>query len=666
MGMELKVQQDLKVIENEWIVLSDGRRLAARIWIPQGIGPAPAILEYLPYRKRDGTVARDETTHRSFAESGYACVRVDIAGTGDSDGQFDDEYSEQELSDGESVLSWIAANDWCNGRVGMVGISWGGFNGLQLAYRRPPELKAVVSVASTTDRYADDIHYMGGCLLSDNTNWAAQMFAYLSRPSDPMLRADWRKDWIARMKNLPDLAANWLAHPTRDDYWEHGSVCEDWSRIDIPVLAITGWADAYVNTPARLVENLGGPTKALVGPWEHKYPHIARINPADAHSEILGWFDRWLKDELNGAEILPAYRTFMQEHFDPKKTYNARKGRWIAEEKWPSPNVKARVLHLQEGKLGDYADDITVQVATPANVGEASGYFCPGMRIDNELAGDQARDDTLSQCFDLVLDAPLEIMGRPRLKIAFRVDQPVAQIVARLCDVSPEGVSQRITYRPFNLTHHASHRTPSALVPEQLYEIDFELNACAHRLREDHTLRLALSTSYWRIVWTAPTPTVVMVECKDSFLTLPVRSVNTELEPANPGPPEPFPLLEAEVLRETSSTSTTTTSADGFVALGTFDDFGATRDPRHGLVSDSQVHVHYVIHPDQPASAKMTTDWLFRYQRDDWQVQIKTRSSMSCDATSFFLHRKLTATEGADNKEVLTKEWSQTIPRGLM
>lgn len=457
------------VIENEWITLPDGRRLAARLWMPSGVGPFPAILEYLPYRKRDGTAARDETTHGVFAKAGYACIRVDIAGTGDSDGSFDDEYSEQELSDGEAVLAWIASRDWCDGNVGMIGISWGGFNGLQLAFRQPEALKAVVSVASTTDRYADDIHFMGGCLLSDNANWASQMFAYQSRPPDPALRPDWREVWIERMEALPFMAADWLAHPTRDDFWKHGSVCEDYARIKAPVLAITGWADAYVNAPTQLAENLTVPVKALMGPWEHRYAHISKLGAADFHSEVLGWFDRWLKEEQNGAEDLPDYRVFMQEHFDPTTQNKSRQGRWVAEAKWPSPNVTMRSMCLGDGQLTDTPQSGECVVATPAHVGQSSGVFCPGMRIDNELAGDQCADDSLSVCFDLPLDAPMELLGRAALHITFTVDVPVAQIVARLCDVSPDGVSQRISYRPLNLTHHQSHETPEPLVPGQRY-----------------------------------------------------------------------------------------------------------------------------------------------------------------------------------------------------
>ncbi|MFV1497371.1 CocE/NonD family hydrolase [Phaeobacter sp. JH20_02] len=660
------MQNEIRTLENEWIPLPDGRKLAARVWLPALPGAAPAILEYLPYRKRDGTAARDETTHRVFAAHGYACVRVDIAGTGDSQGRFDDEYSEQELCDGEEVLKWIAGQDWCDGHVGMIGISWGGFNGLQLAYRRPPELKAVVTMASTADRYADDIHYMGGCLLSDNANWAAQMFAYLSRPADPDLRPDWRDDWIARMELLPDLAADWLAHPTRDEFWKHGSVCEDWSRIEVPVLAITGWADAYVNTPLTLVENLTSPTKALIGPWEHRYPHISKIEAADAHSEIIGWFDRWLKGELNGAETLPALRTFVQEHDNPSGKNKPRRGRWVSEESWPSNTIQERIYFLGDGALCPAAKAGEVDIANPASVGSASGYFCPGMRIDNELPGDQVEDDRHSTCFDISLDAPLEIVGRPRLKLAFRVDQPVAQVVARLCDVAPDGVSQRITYRPFNLTHHKSHETPDALVPGERYEVEFELNACAHRLRAGHRLRLALSTSYWPIVWPSPKPVTITLDCAGSQLTLPQRRVAGEPEPANPGPPDKFPTLAADVLRDPSSTSRHGTDDEGRTTLDAFDDFGMSRDPYHGLISGSHVATHYSIHPDDPASAKMVADWRFEFRRDHWQVRIDTHSRMSCDETHFYLHRSLRATEGPDETEVLSKEWSRTIPRGLL
>ena len=141
------------------ITLRDGCRLSARIWKPvdADADPVPVILEYLPYRKRDGTCARDALTHPWFAMRGYACVRVDMRGNGDSQGLMADEYTPQEQSDCIEVINWLAAQPWCNGSVGMMGISWGGFNGLQVAALQPDALKAVITLCSTVDRFADDI-----------------------------------------------------------------------------------------------------------------------------------------------------------------------------------------------------------------------------------------------------------------------------------------------------------------------------------------------------------------------------------------------------------------------------------------------------------------------------------------------------------------------------
>ena len=238
--------QTVKTIEHTWIPLSDGTHVAARIWMPEDAeeNPVPAILEYIPYRKRDFTRPRDAHTHPYFAGHGYACVRVDIRGSGDSEGVLKDEYIQQELDDGCEILKWIASQPWCTGDIGMIGISWGGFNGLQIAAMQPPELKAVISLSSTDDRYADDVHYMGGCMLTDNLSWASTMFAYNSLPPDPALVGDrWRDQWFERLEGSGLWLETWLQHQRRDDYWRHGSVCEDFSAIKTPVMAVSGWAD---------------------------------------------------------------------------------------------------------------------------------------------------------------------------------------------------------------------------------------------------------------------------------------------------------------------------------------------------------------------------------------------------------------------------------------
>jgi len=214
----------VRVIEHTWITLADRCRLAARIWLPEDAEsePVPAVLEYIPYRKNDGTALRDAPIHHYFAGHGYASVRVDMRGSGDSDGVMEDEYLPQEQLDGVEIVAWLAAQPWCTGRVGIIGKSWGGFNGLQIAAHDPPALGAVISVCSTDDRYSDDVHYMGGCLLSwDSLSWATTMLAINAQPPDPAVVGErWRDDWLARMAATPAYSVAWTSHQRRDEFWK--------------------------------------------------------------------------------------------------------------------------------------------------------------------------------------------------------------------------------------------------------------------------------------------------------------------------------------------------------------------------------------------------------------------------------------------------------------
>ena len=345
--------RQVREIENCWITLADGCRLAARIWLPADAeqDPVPAILEYLPYRKRDGTAVRDELTHPYFAGHGYACVRVDMRGNGESDGLMWDEYLKQEQDDALEVIDWITAQPWCSGTVGMIGISWGGFNGLQVAARGPEALKAIVTICSTDDRYADDIHYKGGALLNENLGWAMTMLSYSSRPPDPELVGErWRDLWQERLENLPLLAENWLLHPHRDSYWAHGSVCEDFSAIKAAVFAVGGWGDAYSNAVPRLLAGLESPCLGLIGPWVHKYPHFAMPGPQIGFlQECLRWWDHWLKGKDTGILAEPLYRAYLMESTPPAASYDFREGRWIAEAAWPPATPPMNLYLNAEG-----------------------------------------------------------------------------------------------------------------------------------------------------------------------------------------------------------------------------------------------------------------------------------------------------------------------------
>ena len=317
--------RSIRLIENLYIPLSDGVRVAAKIWLPEDAEqrPVPAILEMIPYRKRDGTIYRDVRMHPWIAAQGYACVRVDIRGSGESEGLLLDEYLPREQQDGVEIIDWLSRQRWCSGSVGMTGISWGGFNALQLAALKPPALKAIITLCSTDDRYADDIHYMGGCLINENPSWSADRFTWGALPPDPQLVGDkWREIWLARLEAQRPWLEQWLAHQRRDAYWKHGSVCEDYGAIDCAVYAIGGWEDSYSNAVPRLLAGLRCPRKGLIGPWTHAYPHLSEPGPAIGYlQEAVRWWDHWLKGIDSGIMDEPMYRVWMLEPKAPKPWY---------------------------------------------------------------------------------------------------------------------------------------------------------------------------------------------------------------------------------------------------------------------------------------------------------------------------------------------------------
>jgi uncharacterized protein len=642
----------VREIENTWITLSDGRRLAARIWLPRDAeaDPVPAILEYLPYRKRDGTTVRDALTHPYFAGHGYAAVRVDMRGNGDSEGLMRDEYLAQEQDDALEVIEWLRAQPWCAGNVGMIGISWGGFNGLQVAYRRPEGLKAVVTICSTVDRYADDIHYKGGCLLNENLGWSATMFSYSSRPPDPALVGEaWREIWLERLRNNPLLAIDWLRHQRRDAYWAHGSICEDYERIDAAVLAVGGWNDAYTNAIPAMLANLKAPVRGLIGPWLHKYPHFAVPGPAIGFlQECLRWWDHWLKGMDTGVMQDPAFRVYIQDAVPPRASYPSRPGRWVQETVWPSPNIRRRARFLNTDGLGDAAGAVTpMPVSSPLATGTAGGEYCM-IWLGPEGPTDQRVDDAGSLCFDTpVLEDAVEILGAPAAELLISSDQPIAQVAVRLCDVAPNGESGRVTYGVLNLTHRDGHDTVSHLTPGERVRVTVELDDIGYVFPPGHRIRLAVSTSYWPMLWPSPERATIDVVAGESRLILPERShhadeVTPSFEPAVTAPP-----LAQEALRPSGNTRTITTDVEtGRVEIRIEDDFGKSRNLEHGLITGGVGREVHVIHPDDPHSARSETHWTQELERGDWRVRTETFSAMWSDATHFHLTGRLEAYEG--------------------
>ncbi|WP_216635951.1 CocE/NonD family hydrolase [Neptunicoccus sediminis] len=643
------------------IPLSNGMTLSARVWRPVGCGPVPVILEYLPYRKRDGTAARDALTHPYMAARGYVCVRVDTRGCGESDGLFDDEYSEQELSDGVEVVNWLAAQDWCSGAVGMMGISWGGFNGLQIAARAPEPLKAVVTLCSTTDRFADDIHYKGGIMLGENPGWAATVLSWFSTPPDPeLVGEDWRDIWLNRLEHTPFPAERWVTEQVRSDYWAHGSVCEDYSAIKAAVLTVGGWHDGYRNTMGHLVDNLTAPVKGIAGPWNHKYPHFAVPGPQiDFLDEMLRWWDHWLKGIDRGVEADPAYRCYVMDSVAPQTSFTHRAGRWVGLEQ-PRGAGMTR-FYLNGTRLAGADGPVSRTVATDLACGRGTGEYFPFGFGPGELPDDQSGDDALSMCFDSdPLEHGMDIVGRARVKLALSSDRPRAQIAVRLNDLRPDGSSALIAHGFLNLRQRDGAAVMVDMPRDETVEVQVLLDQAAYHLPEGHRLRIALSPSYFPFVW--PEAEAVTLGVSGGCVELPhLAGEGVPIAFDGPKSATPLPLEQVTPRAEHKDIRI----EDQRVLHEILGENGLVRNPETGLETREKVHEVFSVARFDPSTASARFAWERSYGRGDWRVSVHSVLQMETVDAGFLLTAELRAFEEAQEveTEVFRKDWRVMVPR---
>ena len=661
--------QATREIENVWIPMPDGVRLAARAWLPVDAEwrPVPAVVEYIPYRKRDGTAYRDGIMQPYIAGHGYAVLRIDVRGTGDSEGLITDEYTRQEHDDALAAFDWIVAQPWCSGRIGMLGLSWGGFNTLQVAARRPPALAAIITLCASEDRYADDAHYMGGCVLNENIVWGAAIFAQAALPPDPLIVGErWRDMWLDRLRHAPLWAPRWLEHQRRDAYWTQNSASADYSAIRCPVYAIGGWADAYRNAVPRLLANLRVPCKGLVGPWCHGWPIFGEPGePIGLLQEALRWWDRWLKDIETGIMDEPRYRVWMQYPTRRTADREEQPGRWIAEPGWPSPRIAIRRLWLDRDRLGtSAAGEDALTHSSVQYTGGASGAWCP--YGGGDLDTDQGGDDVHSLVFDSApLASGFEILGAPVVELDVAVDRTRALVAVRLCDVDEHGASSRVSYGVLNLAHRDSHDHPTPLEPGRRYRVRVQLNDIAYAFLAGHRVRLALSTSYWPTVWPSPEVVTLTVCTGASTLDLPERPPRAEDAGLVPfGEPEGAaePLMTTLSEGRGSRVVTQDVNPDRVESVAEHDS-GMERFDAIGVAVGVAVTERYRIVGDDPLTAHGSLAWAIRRERADWRVRIEATMELTCTAQAFVVDQSLAAFEG--DAQVYAQSWHREIPRDL-
>lgn len=656
----------VQIVPHVWIPTRDGTRLAARLWLPETASehPAGALLEYIPYRKNDMTAFRDAGLHLPFAKRGFASVRVDLRGSGDSEGILDDEYSPRELADAVDVIEWIAAQGWCNGAVGMFGKSWGGFNSLQVAALRPEALKAIITVCSSDDRYGTDVHYMGGALLaSEMLSWATTMLAYNGRPPDPMVVGEgWRDTWLQRLQQTPWLVETWLGHQTRDAYWQHGSVGDDYSAMSCAVLAVGGWADPYCDTVFRLLDGYEGPCKGIVGPWAHFYPHDGMPGPGvEFIDEACRFWRRFLLDEPNDVMEVPDARVWLQDFQVPEPAGHHRTGRFVGVADWgarPEPVV----LPLAGAGSEDRHLDADLRCGS-----KAGRWY---VVMSGDLPGDQRGDDAWSACVDSdVLANDLSVVGFPEVSLTISSPAPDGQICVRLGDVSPEGPVALVSIGVLNLTHRGGHTEPRALVPGEPVRLRLRLRACGYRLRAGHRLRVSVSAAYWPWLWPSPSGAGVDLHLSEGIeVSLPVIPEEAFVESG-------LVLDESAKLQRERAGVELRVPGKGWRTV-TEDDRGhvsiVDRRDASSEVFVSETGLSFVqeqedrfdVDARDPLSARAATRFAVRLEREAWSTRVEGTMEMTGDEGEWLVTGRLEAFEG--DHRVFGEGRSIRVPRRLV
>ena len=664
-GAQQVPRRTFTIIENQWIPLKDGTRLAARIWMPDSARQAavPAVLEFLPYRKRNGTSADNEVNYPVFAAAGIAGVRVDMRGTGDSEGLHPGEIDE--LPDAAEIIAWIAAQPWSNGNVGMWGISWGSGNTLRVAgIERPPALKAVIGVSSSIDRYRDFLRYKGGALLgigSANLSWQSDMAGRMSRPPDPQILGErWRDMWRQRLEKQPFYLEEWLSHQRRDAYWRRASINEHFDQFPIPALFATGWRDSYRNSPFELLEGMPDKVKVLIGPFGHTWPHRPHPEPGtDFLTEATAWWNRWLRGEPNGADKIPQMRAFIADGPRPSLGHERDPGYWVAKHKWTTP----KALKLAVDARGTLAErprqrkTERVLLRSPLDTGTAAGEHY------NSFPDDQRIDDGGSLVLQTeVLKEECVLLGQPSLELTLSSDSPVANIVVRLVDVHPDGAETLISFGVLNLTHRVSDSEPTPLVPGKDETVVVPVDACGFRIAPGHRIRMSISTAYWPIVLPPPYHATLDIDLSSVSLSLPLLGEHERIE--IPEPPD-YPPPPREILTPSESKRWCERDLEtGITRYRTIADSGLIRHPGNGLAEGNRLEENWSIAPHDPLSMRGECRRITTVSRPGWETVTHGVATQSCTKTEWIISQSLEAY--LNGQKFFSRTRSKRIPRDLM
>lgn len=660
------------VQHNVRLKMRDGVELSANLWFPAPRRPGetfPAIVEMIPYRKDDWRYNSDMARMTYFAQRGYVGCRVDVRGTGSSDGLARDEYTPEETQDGYEVVEWLAAQPWCNGNVGMWGISYGGFTAIQVAKLQPPHLKAIIPMYATDDRYLTDVHYYGGCLtMSDLAQYAVSMAAMNALPPKAeYLKDKWAAAWKERLEQTPPWLIEWLKQQTDGPYYRSGSLAPDYERITCALFHIGGWNDGYTDAVLRMqAQCVNAPRKALIGNWGHVYPADGYPGPNLDHlHEMARFFDYWLKGKDNGVMAEPPVTVFLREWTPPAPFPSSQNGEWRSYA--VIDDSRRMTFHLGERSLQPQPSVIHHQSSFPHRPawGLTGPFSSGGGSAPNGLARDQRPDEALALTFTTEpLSEPLDVLGLPELSVYVSCSAPVATLAARLCDVHPDGTSALVTQGALNLTHRESHAEPRPLTPGEIYAVRVPLKAAGYRWRTGHRLRLTLSSNLFPMLWPSPYACMLTIHtgpAHPSRLKLP-------LAPADELPPPAFKTTPPELInvgRSVEGEAQWQIIEDALAGSVTVHSYGAdTAILPDGVALFTDERLAMTAFHADPAHAQLVHEGNYVLKEKSYETHVRSTGTIRSTETDFHLDIELTVK--LNGAEFFRKSWLETIPRNLV
>jgi len=654
-------------ITEVWIPMSDDVRLAADIYWPADYEQEktyPVLLEYIPYRK-DESRGRNYPLYSYFLDHDYIVARVDMRGTGKSEGiTIPYEYSDIELDDGEEVINWLSQQEWSTGSVGMFGISWGGFNSIQMAMRNPPALKAFVSLMATEYLYQEDVHYMDGIMHTDS--WMMGNDLYNVLPGAPDFKMD--EEWVKNRFNVKPSVYTYMRQQRDGAFWDRASAKGQYEKIRIPGYHIGGWYDGYRNSLPRMLENVEAPVKAMIGPWDHYFPNTAWPKPQiEWREEAVRWFDQWLKGEDTGILEEPDFLVYVRNYYPPDPTIDRIPGHWRWEDKWPIDRIENHTwyAHTDHGLSNEPSENAIHTMVYKPSMGLEGGGRTMWW---GDVTPDQRPMDEFSLVYDSeTLDAPLEILGRPIAKLHVSASASRANWVVRISDVAPDGQVTQVAGAAFNGTHRISAREPSDIVPGDEFDLNIDLHFTSWVFPKDHRIRIAISNAQWPMLWPTPmqmTSTLTIGGKNGARIELPVVPPGEEYTP-NLKEPSTSPILSGYETIDSGG-------AGGYAAMysiqhdpgtggafGVASSTGATQSPWG--IERFEEEIEHRTSDENPAYTSVIGRYKITEELEDRTLDFEQNVEFSSDPENFYLnfHRWVTV-NGELYKE---KVWQEVIPR---